>query len=134
MARETKEQKELRWAAEAHIALVAKEAFKATMPSRLAELQKMASSCGVNTRVELTATGPLVEFSRYQYDDRGSTFEETLTYDSEEWQVECIENRLKAFKDEIEVRAARHKLAQDTFNTLSTEQKVALKEFIKYLV
>lgn len=133
MARETREQKELRWAAEAHIALVAKEAFKATMPARLAELQKMAFSCGVNTRVELTPTGPLIEFTRYQYDNYESAFEETLTYESEEWHVEAVERQMKAFKDAIDARCRRKELAVTTWQELTADKRTAIKEFIKDL-
>jgi len=134
MARETKEQKELRWAAEAHIVLVAKEAFKKTMPERLMKLQALASEACISTRVLLTVAGPAVEFTRHNYDDRMNDLEETLTYDSEEWEVENLERRLTAIKEDIEARRARRVLAEDVWkNKLSPDEKIAIKEFISNL-
>jgi hypothetical protein len=134
MARETKEQKELRRAAEEHSALLAKEAFRATMPARLMQLQANASSCGVNTRVSLTAAGPSVEFTRYEYDNKGSNFEEELSYDSEEWQVDYVERRLREFKEEIDARAARRALAEEAWKGLPLKERAAIKEFITNLM
>jgi len=133
MARETKEQKELRWAAEAHIAMVAKEAFKATMPARLMQLQAISFGAGVNTRVSLTAAGPSVEFTRYEYDNKGSSFEETLTYDSEEWEVDHVERMIRAFKEEIDARAARRALAEEAWKGLPLKEQQVIKEFISNL-
>jgi hypothetical protein len=130
MARETKEQKELRWAAEAHIALVAKEAFKATMPARLMKLQALASEASVSTRVLLTEAGPAVEFTRYNYDDRMNDLEETLTYDSEEWEVDHLERRMNSIKEEIDARRQRKALAENLWKDLPTDVKTGLKENI----
>lgn len=133
MARETKEEKQLRIAAEEHLALIQKQNFRAAMPAKLMQLQADASAGGVNTRVSLMANGPSVEFTRYEYDNKGSSFEETLTYDSEEWQVDYVETRIKFFKEEIEARAARKALAEATWKTLSDQEKAAITEFITYL-
>jgi hypothetical protein len=133
MARETKEQRELRRAEETRLEEAAKLAFKATMPAKLMELQAISFACGVNTRVTLTAVGPCVEFTRYEYDDRGSNFEEELTYESEEWQVEYVERRLREFKEEIDARAARRALAESTWKSLGEADRRAIKEFITCL-
>lgn len=133
MSRETKEQKEARWAEEERVSLIKKEEFRKSMPERLMQLQAEASACGVNTRVELTVTGPSVEFSRYQYDDRGSNFEETLTYDSEEWHVGNVSRMLKAFKEQIDARARRKFIAETVWNNLTDSEKICIKEFINYL-
>jgi len=128
MARETKEQKELRRAAEEHAALIAKQAFRESMPERLVEIQRLAMSVGIRTEVRLTGFGPEVRFN----DNDG--IDETLSYNSEEWEVESLVRRLNETKAEQDARAARHKLAQDLFNTLTAEQKLALKENMRYLV
>jgi len=133
MARETKEQRELRNAEMTRLEEAAKLAFRAAIPARLMQLQADASASGVNTRVFLTADGPGIEFTRYEYDNKGSSFEETLTYDSDEWQVEYVERRIKEFKDEIDARAARKALAEEVWKGLRAEQKAAIVEFITYL-
>lgn len=133
MARETKEQRELRNAEMTRLEEAAKLAFKAAMPARLMQLQADASGAGVNTRVFLTSTGPGIEFTRYEYDNKGSSFEEELNYDSEEWQVEHVERRIREFKEEIEARAARKVMAEEVWKGLRAEQKAAIAEFITYL-
>jgi hypothetical protein len=133
MARETKEEKQLRIAAEEHLALIQKQNFRAAMPAKLMQLQADASAAGVNTRVSLTASGPTVEFTRYEYDNKGSNFEEELSYDSEEWQVEWVDRRLREFKEEIDARAARKALAEEVWKGLRAEQKAAVVEFVTYL-
>lgn len=134
MPRETKEQKDARLAAEQAYLLAKRIAYRATIPAKLVELQALASAAGVSTNVKLTPTCPKVEFYRWNCDSRNNDFEETLTYDSEQHEVEYVELRMKGFKEKIDARAARHKLAQDTFNTLTQEQKEALKEFIRQLL
>ncbi len=133
MARETKEEKQLRIAAEEHLALIQKQNFRATMPERLMQLQAISSAAGVNTRVFLNAKGPGVEFTRYEYDNKGSSFEETLTYDSEEWEVDHVERMIRAFKEEIDARAARRALAESTWKSLGEADRRAIKEFITCL-
>jgi len=133
MAKETRDQRILREAAENQAILVAKEAFKATMPARLMQLQAISFGAGVNTRVSLTAAGPSVEFTRYEYDNKGSSFEETLTYDSEEWEVDHVERMIRAFKEEIDARAARRTLAESTWKSLGEADRRAIKEFITCL-
>lgn len=128
MARETKEQKELRYAAEEHAALFAKQAFRLSMPERLVDIQRLAMSVGIRTEVKLTGFGPEVRFN----DNDG--IDETLSYDSEEWEVESLVRRLNETKSEQDARTARHKMAQDLFNGLTAEQKLALKENIRFLV
>jgi len=134
MPRETKEQKQLRWAAEEHAALVAKQNFKMTMPAKLAELRKLAPDAGVNVRIDLTETGPIVEFTRWNHDNRGNDFEETITYDTEQWEVESIERRLHEFREEINSRIRRRGVAEDTWARLTAEEKAAVKEFIIHLM
>ena len=97
------------------------------------QLQAISSGAGVNTRVFLNAVGPGIEFTRYEYDNRGSSFEETLTYDSEEWEVDHVERMILAFKEEIDARAARRALAESTWKSLGEADRRAIKEFITCL-
>lgn len=129
MPRETVEQRAARWAKEEAEMQSRKKAFRETMPKRLIELQALAKTIGYQTEVELTETGPSVKFCSYGQHDT----DYILTYDSEEWEVESAQNSFLDIKAQQEAKAARHKLAQDTFNTLTKEQKDAIKEHIKYL-
>ena len=133
MARETKEEKQLRIAAEEHLALIQKQNFRATMPARLMELQAISFAAGVNTRVSLTANGPCVEFTRFDYDKKGNDFEEALTYDSEVWEVDHVGRMILAFKEEIDARAARRELAEEAWKGLPLKERAVIKEFITSL-
>lgn len=106
--------------------------YKAGLPKRLMDAQALASSCGVATHVELTANGPSVRFE-YEDHSRKSYIDEKLTYQSEEWEVECLEGHLRALKAERDAAAARLVLAQSVFNRLTDEEKVAIKENIAWL-
>lgn len=130
MAKETKEQKQLRQAAEEHLALIQKQNFKATMPARLMKLQALASEACVSTRIILTFDGVAVEFTRYNYDDRMNDLEETLTYDSKEWEVDLLERRMIAIKEGIDARRQRKELAEKLWKELSADEKDGLKENI----
>lgn len=127
MARETKEQKEARWAAEAQTALIAKETFKKTMPERLMKLQELASESSVSTYVTLTPTGPAIEFTRY---DQFNDFEVTLTYDSEEWEVDNLEHLMIVIKEEIDARKARQTSAEKLWQSMTDDERKSLKENI----
>jgi hypothetical protein len=133
MPRETKEERELRRAAEAHAALIAKEEFKKTMPARLMVMQALAREICVSTRVDLTATGPSVTFSRYDHPNNCFEFEETITYDSEEWEVEHMERKLRELREERDARNARLAVAQEVFARLTPEERLAVKEFARNL-
>lgn len=133
MARETKEQRELRRIEEARLEEAAKLAFKASLPARLMQLQAVSPAAGVNTRVSLTASGPCIEFTCQEYNNEGFYFKEELSYESEEWQVEYVERRLREFKEEIDARDARRALAESTWNSLPAADRQAIKEFIHCL-
>ena len=130
MAKETKEQRELRNAEENRIALAAKEAFKATMPARLMKLQVLASEACVSTRVLLTPSGPAVEFTRHNYSDHMNDLEDTLTYDTEEWEVDHLERLLNSIKEEINERHQRRVLAENLWKDLPESVRTGLKENI----
>lgn len=131
--KETKLQKIERQRDEARVSELALIAFRATMPARLMKIQQSARDSGVNTNISLTANGPSVEFTRWNHDDRGNDFEETLTYDSDRVLVEWVENQLRFFKEEIEGRRARRKEAEFAWNSLPDYIKEAIKENIENL-
>lgn len=108
------------------------EAFKAGLPKRLMDAQALASKLGVSTHVELTATGPSV---RFEYEDHSDNFyiDDTLTYESQEWDVEYIEGKLNELDEKHKAYEARKLVAQSAFGALTDEQKAAVKEFIRYL-
>jgi len=133
MAKETKEQKEARWAEEERIREVAKAEFRKTMPARLKLMQESAFDSGVNTRIFLTDTGPAVEFTRYNSEVGYNGFEQTLTYDSAADEVEYVERKITAFKEEIEASRRRRELAQTLWKNLSDDEKEGLKENLDIL-
>lgn len=108
------------------------ETFKAGLPKRLMDAQALALKLGVLTRVELTETGPSVSF---KYEDHSGKFyiNDTLTYESEEWDVENIESTLDQLDKKHKEYEARRLVAQSVFGNLTEEQKSAVKEFIHYL-
>jgi hypothetical protein len=128
MARETKDEKILREAREQAVAEAALEAYLLTVPKRLMDAQALAQSIGVAVNVSLTATGPSVHF----YDD-AAVIDDTLTYQTESWELEYLERKLRDMKIDQEARIYRRGVAQDVFATLSREQKDAIIENIHYL-
>jgi hypothetical protein len=128
-----KEARERREGLEESIKL-AKEAeraeFMKMLPKRLMDAQALATDVGVTVNVRLIASGPAVSFMRDQGD---GYINYTLTYDSDEWEVSCLENQLKELKEKQDAARVRQQLAQDTFNKLSVEERAAIKEFIHYL-
>jgi hypothetical protein len=131
MARETKEQKELRRAAEEHAALIEKEAFVASLPKRIFEAQCVASMIhGVTVSMSMTATGPSVRFHGGQLNDSDPYLDATLTYQSDEWEVISLEDSLKKMKADVDAKEVRRKRAQEIFNGLSVEDREAVKEHI----
>ena len=131
MARETKEQKELRRAAAEHIAMVEKEAFVASLPKRIFEAQCVASMLyGVTVSVSMTPTGPAVRFNSEQFKNSDPYLDTTLTYQSDEWEVISLEDSLKKMKADADAKEVRRKRAQEIFNGLSVEDREAVKEHI----
>lgn len=106
--------------------------YKAGLPKRLMDAQAMACSCGVAVHVELTTKGPSV---RFEYEDHSHKIyvDEILTYHSEEWEVECVEGKLRDLKVAQDAATARQLLAQSIFNKLTDEEKIVLKENIMWL-
>ena len=105
-------------------------AFRASMPKRLTALKEAAEQVGVTTELDLYNTGPQVRFFN---EGKLRNFDEILNYNSDEWDIEWIENQVKDLKAEQDAREARRNLASAAFAKLSEDERVALKEFIHYL-
>jgi hypothetical protein len=105
-------------------------AFRKSVPWRLAALKEFAEQVGVTTELSLTSSGPQVRFFN---EGKIRNFDETLTYDSDEWDIEWMETQVGDLRREQDAREARRALATSAFDKLSLEEQVALKEFIHYL-
>jgi len=101
-----------------------------TLPKRLMDAQALANSLGVRVSVNLSETGPIVHFGEY---DGPGDIDTELTYQSDCWEIEWLEKRLQYLKEEQAARAARLRLAKDTWGNLKQEEKDAIKEFIHSL-
>jgi len=132
MARETKEQKELRRAAEEHMALMMRQEYLKGVPKRMMEAQALAGEVGVETYVTLIASGPSVSF-RWSEDNNGYSHEDTVTYETEEWELEHIETKLQDLKTAKVAAQLRLQVAKDIYSKLSETEQACLKEFIHYL-
>jgi hypothetical protein len=132
MARETKEEKELRRAAEEHMALLAMEEYRKNLPKRMMESQALASEVGVETCVTLIASGPSVSF-RWSEDNNGYRHEDTVTYETEEWELDHVETKLRDLKAAKIAAQLRLQMAKDIYSKLSEIEQACLKEFIHYL-
>ena len=129
MARESKEQRDARLAQEQAAAEAALEAYLLTVPKRLMDAQALAQNLGISVTVSLTETGPSVHFR-----DEASVIDDTLTYQTEEWELEYLERKLRDIKEEKEAIARRRAIAQDTWeNRLNPVEREALKEHIHSL-
>lgn len=106
--------------------------YLAGLPKRLMDAQALACDCGVSTHVNLTVNGPS---ARFEYEDHSHNryIDTTLTYQSEEWEVESLEGTLRALKAANDAAVARRNLAQSVFNRLTDDEKVAIRENIHYL-
>lgn len=133
MARETAKERRERLAAESATyeaeQAVRKEAFRMSVPKRLMEARKLAEQLGVSCQVSLSETGPLVHF----YNSESSYINVSASYEIEEWELDSLESDLELMKQERDNKIAQQALAQAIFDTLTTEQKTAIKQYIHYL-
>lgn len=132
MARETKEERLARQAAEEAAAAARVAEFRKQMPERLMKIEKLAKQLGVQTEVTLTATGPVVRLQR-DYDN-GNGFDDEVSYTTEEWEVEHVERKLRDLEEEQNERIRKRGIAEDVWaNKLNPEERAALKENIYLL-
>lgn len=131
VARETKEARIAREALEQEQALLAKAAVRAEMPARLVRMQALALQVGISTTVSLEVSGPSVRFFN-PVEHEKPYVDETLTYDSEDWEAESMEGVLQRLKEEQDAKAAARRKAQEIFDTLSPADKIALRSYIHF--
>lgn len=105
-----------------------KAKFKESLPARLINLIAVARDVGVFAEVRLTATGPAVKFQ-----DAATFIDETLTYESEEWEVDYLERNFQNLKKEQDDRRARQIAAKEVWDKLTVIEREALKENIDSL-
>lgn len=129
MAKETREQRTLREAREAEQALVEREAFRQTMPERLSKLVDRYKSIGVYPDIKLMESGPRVLF-----DHEGEFYVHSyLTYDSDHWEVEAVEQAVEEECSRREFAKQRFALAGVAWAKLSKDEQSAIREFIRSL-
>ena len=117
----------IKWEFEAAALLAA---YKAGLPKRLMEAQGRASKLGVRTEVTLTATGPIVTFSN---EEKGHYIDTELSYESDEWEVECLERDLQLLQERQDLNEKRRACAQAAWNNLDEDQRSCLREYITWM-
>lgn len=140
MAQETKADRRAREVAEQ---AAAKALYLAGLPKRILDAQALAQSLEVGVRVYTDpGFGTCIAFTYGSYDDtshlrvpsrdtdRAPVIEETLSYTSEEWEVEHLEGKLQELKKYNEDRGQRYLMATQVFARLTDPEKKAVKEFI----
>jgi len=106
--------------------------YKASIPKRLMEAQALASWLGISVYVSLTATGPSVRFEEENHHDK-LYIDETITYETAEWELEIFEARLATLKAKRDEYDAQRIVAQGAWNRLSDDEKFALKEHFNWM-
>ena len=105
-------------------------AYKAGLPKRLMDAQARASKLGVKSEVTLTESGPEVTFYN---DESGHYIETTLSYNSDEWEVEVLERELQSLQDRNDISEKRRAIAQAAWSILDDDQKACLREWITWM-
>jgi len=110
-------------------AQAALEKFKAELPKRIMNAQALASALGIHTGITLSERGPLVHFYNEDKDNK-IYIDDTLSYDSDEWEVEILERSLDEVRAIKEESKRRMEVAQSVYNRLTDDEKQCLKENI----
>ena len=127
LKRQQKAEQEAKWAAEREAEVAA---YKAGLPKRLMDAQARATKLGVRSEVSLTETGPEVTFYN---DESGHYIETTLSYNSNDWEVESLERDLQLLQDRRDLAEKRRACAQSAWNNLSEDEKSCLREYITWM-
>lgn len=102
-----------------------KEAFRATLPARMISIQILAKEIGnISTEVTLRTTGPCLRV----WENGEGYLDEQIHSDSEDWEVDHIEQVLKGKKVEVDAQKARRIVAMTVWNKLTSEERVAVRE------
>ncbi len=104
--------------------------YKAGLPKRLMDAQARALKLGVRCEVTLTEIGPNVTFSN---DEKGHYIETTLSYNSDDWEVESVEHDLQMLQDRADLKEKRRECAQAGWNALTEDQKSCLRDWINWM-
>lgn len=129
MARETKEQRQAREAQEQMDAELAMAEYYKTVPKRLLEAQALAQNLGVSANLSLTESGPSVHFE-YKSESENVYIDTTITYQTEQWELESLESSLESIKAAHHARRQRLIIAQAIFDRITPFEKAAIKEHI----
>ena len=105
-------------------------AYKAGLPKRLMDAQARASKLGVKSEVTLTETGPEVVFYN---EETGHYIETTLSYNSDEWEVEALEHDLQQLQNRQDLAEKRRAVAQSAWSNLTEDQQSCLREYITWM-
>ena len=126
MARETKEQKEIKRGELEMAAIARREEYLKGLPARILEAQVVASGLPVTVTVSL---GPTFRF----YHDDSPYIDSTITLTTDEWEMRALEEALEELKLKVEAKEARRLLAVDIISKLDNGAQLALLENIHLL-
>jgi len=124
--KETKEQRKMRMCAKAVETKVAEELYKASLPKRMMDAHALAQKLYVNVSLKLGNNGPILTF----HDENKGFYETKINYDTEEWEIDIVERNLNEIVAANDAAALRYQIAKAVFDTLTLEQKDAIKEHI----
>lgn len=110
----------------------ARATYKANLPRRIKDAQNLATVLGVATHIELINSGPSV---RFEYEDHTYNLyvDTILTFDSDEWEIELLEEDLVKIKEKKDAYEARRVLAQEAWDKLTVGERLAIKEHLIWL-
>ena len=133
MERETKEERRaLEEAEEFGKAQAALEEYYDSLPKRMMEAQALASEVGIRTSITLTPKGAAVTF-HWPDDSNNYSYDEIINYETEPWELDLVETKLKELKAAKVAAELRLQIAKDVYAKLSETERACLKEFINYL-
>lgn len=125
MAKETAKERQARIAAEE---AARKVAFLAGLPARIFQIKNEATRLQVSFNVDVDEFGTKLIFN----DDDNGFYDDVINYNSQEYEVEYVERKLREINEAQESRKRRWGIAQDVWNNkLTEEEKISLKEFIR---
>ena len=117
-----REQEEYELQQKEHLAM-----YKASIPKRLMEAQALAVKLYVSVHVSLVASGVAVRFE-FENHHKKIYIDDTITYETEEWELDVLEKQLADMNAERIAAEARLIVAQGIWNRLSAEERAAIKE------
>ena len=129
MAKLTKEQKIEQEKADRAAHTLALVKYKVGLPKRLMAVRELAGRLGVATHIDLLQSGPEVRFD-YEGHTEKVYIDCILTYESEEWEVDSLEQQLTGLEEHINRVEAEIACAQSAMSSLTEEQRQLIKKHI----